>query len=292
MNGVAVHRGPDDFGEFRDEENGVALAMRRLQILDLSGGHQPMCNEDGTLWIVYNGEIYNSPQLRQDLRDRGHVFSTERSDTEVLLHLYEEKQENMLESLNGMFAFVLFDKRKQRLFGARDRIGIKPLYYLKRPDCFVFGSELKSLLALPFLERDIDPASLSHYMSLHYIPGTTSILKGLNRLGPGHWFEYDIPKTQLRVEQYWSLQTNHGETCSEERWCEEIRKALSTSVQRRMLSDVPIGISLSGGIDSSALVGLLAESGRTDIKTYSLGFTGLGEDEWDELPLARRVAQQ
>jgi asparagine synthase (glutamine-hydrolysing) len=292
MNATVAHRGPDDSGEYCDEKAGVALAMRRLKILDLSGGRQPMCNEDGSLWIVYNGEIYNSPELRRELSDRGHVFSTDHSDTEVLLHLYEEKQENMLESLNGMFAFVLFDKGRQRLFGARDRIGIKPLYYLKRPDCFVFGSELKSFLGLPFFEREIDQNSLSHYMSLLYIPGDVSILKGVHRLRPGHWFEYDIPKSRLKIEKYWNLTANRREARSEEEWCEDIRNALSRSVQQRMLSDVPVGISLSGGIDSSALVGLLADSGRTDIKTYSLGFTGLGEEDWDELPIARQVANR
>src|SRR5438128_6083259 len=182
MNSLLVYRGPDDSGEYRDAEAEVSLAMRRLSILDLEGGHQPMGNADDTVWIVFNGEIYNSPELRTQLVAKGGRFSTKNSDTEVLLHLYEQKQEAMLKELNGMFAFVIYDKQRRQLFGARDRIGIKPLYYSHTPELFAFASELKSLLLLPGLARDVDLQSVFHYMTLQHIPGEDSIFRGIKRL--------------------------------------------------------------------------------------------------------------
>lgn len=292
MNGQILHRGPDDEGFYRDEANEVVLAMRRLSILDVANGHQPMSNRDGSAWVVHNGEIFNSPELRRGLEARGYVFSTTNSDTEVLLHLYAEKQEDMLADLNGMFAFVIYDRERGRLFGARDRIGIKPLYYIHQPGRFAFASELKSLLVLPEVERKIDQDALFHYMSLRFVPGEQSILKGIRRLQPGHWFRYDLRRKYLDIHSYWQLTFQPQEDRSEAEWAELIRYELRGAVRRWVLSDVPVGCSLSGGLDSSAIVGLLAERGTVPLRTYSLGFAGTGEESWNELPLARKVAER
>jgi len=292
MNVAVRHRGPDDVGEYRDPEGQVGLAMHRLSILDVAGGRQPMSNEDGTLWIVHNGEIYNSPDLRSELEARGHRFATKNSDTEILLHLYQEKQEEMLGDLNGMFAFVIYDRLRGVVFGARDGVGIKPLYYVRRPALFAFASELKSFLQLPWLSRDINLESLYHYMSLRFIPGTASIFQGVQRVPPGHWFRYSLRTHGLEIRPYWQPDFRRQEHRGQAEWCALIRKELRNAVRRWILSDVPVGVSLSGGIDSSAIVGLLGELGVSPIRTYSLGFAGPEEEEWNEVPLARRVAKR
>ena len=292
MNELVRHRGPDDGGVYRDGIAEVGLAMRRLSILDLATGNQPMSNADGSIWIVYNGEIYNSPELREDLERAGTVFKTVNSDTEVVLHLYEQQGANMLRTLNGMFAFVIYDQKRQVLFGARDRFGIKPLYYFQSPDLLAFASELKSFLALPSFKRDIDFGSLYHYMSMLHIPGEHSIFRHAKRLLPAHYFEFDLSTKSLNISKYWDLDFNRTSQHSETEWKQIIRTELTNAVQRWTLSDVPVGCSLSGGIDSSAIVSILGAAGHSQIKTYSLGFTGPGEDEWNELPLARQVAQR
>jgi asparagine synthase (glutamine-hydrolysing) len=192
MNVAQTHRGPDDAGEYYNPRGPVSLAMRRLSILDVHNGHQPLCNEDGSVWIVFNGEIYNSPELRGPLEEHGHQFKTSNSDTEVLVHLYEEKGTSLLDDLNGMFAFVLHDQKRNLLFGARDRIGIKPLYFWNENGRFAFASELKSLLTLPFVTREIDPQSLFDYMTLLYVPDEASIVKGVHRIPPGCYFTYNL----------------------------------------------------------------------------------------------------
>jgi asparagine synthase (glutamine-hydrolysing) len=292
MNALVAHRGPDDAGEIRDAPGEVALAMQRLAILDLAGGRQPMVSEDESLWIVHNGEIYNSPELRRDLEARGRRFVTANSDTEVLLHLYAEKQEGMLADLNGMFAFVLYDRTRRMLFGARDRVGIKPLYYAQDGARFAFASELKCFLPLPWIARDVDAASLFHYLSLRFVPGEASILGGVRRLAPGHWFRYDVARRELEIRPYWRLDLSQPEQRSPAEWRERIRHGLRDAVRRWVLSDVPVGCSLSGGLDSATIVGVLGELGYAPIRTYSLGFAGPGEAAWNELPLARRVAQR
>jgi len=292
MSILIEHRGPDDAGEYRDLEAGVALAMRRLSILDLEHGHQPMCNEDGSIWIVFNGEIYNAPEIRPRLLVKGHRFQTSHSDTEVLIHLYEEKQEAMLNDLNGMFAFVIYDKKRRILFGARDHLGIKPLYYSRQPGQFAFASELKSLLALPFIEREIDLQSLFHYLTLLYIPDQASVIQGIDRIPPGHSFTYDLCTQQVKLQCYWRLSFATVEHFSEDEWAQLLRIELRNAVKRWTLSDVPIACSLSGGLDSSTIVGLLAELGYPKIKTYSVGFIGEGEQSWSEVNLARQVAQR
>ena len=291
MNAAITHRGPDDLGVYHSQEQSVTLAMRRLSILDLAGGHQPMVNDDGTIWIVFNGEIYNSPELRRELEAEGRRFRTANSDTEVLLHLYEERGEGFLNQLNGMFAFVLHDQRKKRLFGARDRFGIKPLYYCYANGRFAWASELKALITLPWIERDNDPQSMFHYMTLGYVPGEASIFKGIRRIPNAHSFSYDLERHHLSVQRFWHLNLRAQEVRSEEEWTERLREELRGAVKRWSLSDVPLACSLSGGVDSAAVVGLLGEQG-VSVRTYSLGFEGEEEAEWNELPLARHVAQR
>lgn len=292
MTGALVHRGPNDGGHYDDPQATLCLGMRRLSILDLEHGHQPMANTDGSVWIVYNGEVFNSPDLRRHLEQRGHRFTTANSDTEVLLHLYDEKQEAMLEDLNGMFAFVLYDRTRQVLFGARDRLGIKPLYYARLPGTFTFASELKSLLTWTEIPRVLDPGSLAHYVTLRYVPGTASMVQGVSRLAPGHWFRYEVKNGRFETRSYWQPAFVPQEGRSAAEWSKIVRVELQAAVQRWSLSDVPIGCSLSGGLDSSSIVGLLAESGHRQLKTYSLGFSGEGAAALDELPLARQVAKR
>jgi asparagine synthase (glutamine-hydrolysing) len=293
MNEALTYRGPDDAGEYRDPRAEVGLAMRRLSILDLGGGHQPMANADETVWIVFNGEIYNSPEIRERLIKSGRSFKTLNSDTEVLLHLYEEKDAAMLDELNGMFAFVIYDQKRKRLFGARDRVGIKPFFYLNRPGLFAFGSELKSLLTLPVVDRELDLQSLYHYMTLLFVPGERTIFRSVKRLPPGHFFSFDLASHELSVRRYWQIKTdNLDHKRSPKEWSEIIRHELREAVRRWTLSDVPIGCSLSGGLDSSAVVALVSELGYGPTKTYSLGFSSQDESAWDELHLARKVAEQ
>src|SRR5258708_15538819 len=191
LNKTQIHRGPDESGEYRDAKAQVALAMCRLAIQDISTGQQPMSNEDGTIWIVYNGELFNSPDLRPGLETAGHTFRTAHSDTECLIHLYEEKGADMLAELNGFFAFVIYDARRQRLFGARDRFGIKPLYYTQPQGKFACASELKTLLSVPTVGRNLNLQSLYHYLSLRYVPAPGSIFQDLQKVPAAHYFTYD-----------------------------------------------------------------------------------------------------
>ncbi|HEU4682889.1 MAG TPA: asparagine synthase (glutamine-hydrolyzing) [Nitrospira sp.] len=293
MNGMIVHRGPDDQGVYTSPDRAVSLAMRRLSILDLEGGHQPMSNDDGSVWIVFNGEIYNAPDLRRQLEAKGRGFKTAHSDTEVLLRLYEDRGESMVEDLNGMFAFVIYDRRQNRLFGARDRLGIKPLYYALKGGVFAFASEMKSLLALPMLSaRHVNRQALRHYVSLLYVPGPHAIVEGAIRVPPAHRFVYDLTRRSLTLTQYWKIESTEPEHRSLQEWTQILRQELRNAVSRWTLSDVPIACSLSGGIDSSAVVGVLAERGYSRLRTYSLGFEGEEEQPWNELHLARRVAER
>jgi len=292
MNSTIIYRGPDDQGEYQSPDGMVSLAMRRLSIIDLQGGHQPMPNRDATNWIVFNGEIYNAPELRQSLEEQGCRFVTHNSDTEVLLHLYEKKGFALVDDLNGMFSFVIHDQKRNVLFGARDRMGIKPLYYWQSNGRFAFASELKCLLTLPFIEREIDQQSLFHYMTLLYIPDQASIIRGVYRIPPGHTFVYDLQSQQLTLQQYWQLKFHPVECRSEAEWAEHLHLELQSAVKRWTLSDVPIGCSLSGGLDSAAIVGLLAELEYPKIKTYSLGFLAEDEQPWNEMDLARQVTRR
>jgi asparagine synthase (glutamine-hydrolysing) len=290
MNALLVHRGPDDAGVFRDRERRLALAMRRLSIIDLAGGHQPMSTPDGRFTIVYNGELYNAPALRAELEARGVRFATDHSDTEVLLQLYTTAGEAMLARLNGMFAFVVYDRDRRLLFCARDHMGIKPFYYASQGGRFAFASELKALAAAPFLERRLDRASLFHYASLMYVPGEATILDGVRRLPAGHSLTYRLDDGALRIDRWYRPAIRPNADLARDPK-PVLRAALAQAVRRWMLSDVPVACSLSGGLDSSAIVGLLA-SNDDKVKTYSVGFSGAGEAQWNELPLARLVAEK
>jgi asparagine synthase (glutamine-hydrolysing) len=280
--GSLHHRGPDGGGVALDGE--VGLVARRLAILDLAGGEQPMRSADGALTIVFNGEIFNAPELRAELEAEGARFASDHSDTEVVLAGYERHGRDYLARLNGFFAFAIWDTRRRLLFGAVDRLGIKPLYLTERAGGLAFASELKTLLLVPGVERELDPQSLFHYLSLRYVPGPRTILAGVQRLPPGHSFAFDLAARRLEVAQWWSLGFDRDGGGG---WPEQLREQLARSARGWTLSDVPYAVSLSGGLDSSALVGLLAESGAR-VSTYSLGF-GSGDDE---LPLARALAEK
>jgi asparagine synthase (glutamine-hydrolysing) len=291
MNALQAYRGPDGSGVFRDRDASISLAMRRLAIVDIDGGRQPMSTGDGCYTIVFNGEIFNAPELRRELEAKGVLFQTDHSDTEVILNYYALEGEAMVERLNGMFAFAIYDRDKRRLFCARDRAGIKPFYYFDDGRRFAFASELKSLLSLPCVERRVDRQSLFHYMSLMYVPGERTAVEGVRRLPPGHSLTFHLSERRVDLKRWWRLSFAEVRSASKADWRERIRATLSEAVQRWTLSDVPYGCLLSGGLDSSAIVGLLARRG-VEVKTFSLGFSGPGEKQWSELPLARAMAEK
>ncbi|HVG20366.1 MAG TPA: asparagine synthase (glutamine-hydrolyzing), partial [Blastocatellia bacterium] len=245
------HRGPDDEGFHID--GGVALGMRRLSIIDLFTGHQPISNEDGSVWIVFNGEIYNFRQLRDGLIARGHTLRTN-TDTEVIVHLYEEEGEACVERLRGMFAFAIWDSRDRRLFIARDRVGIKPLHYWHAGDTFIFGSEIKSILQHPKVNREVNPEAISDFLSFNYVPDPATAFRGIHKLPPGHTLTFK--DSRLTVQSYWDFNYSGraaSESAHDERYyVERIRELITESVKLRLISDVPLGAFLSGGIDSSA----------------------------------------
>ena len=291
MNAVQHHRGPDDEGLYRDREAGVALAMRRLAILDIAGGRQPMASADGRHVLVFNGEIYNAPDLRAALEAKGERFATDHSDTELLLRLLIWEGRDAITRLNGMFAFAFYDRAAGEILCARDRFGIKPFYYTSQGGRFAFASELKSLIALPWVGREIDRQSLFHYISLMYVPGSDTIFRGVQRLAPGEMVTWRVAERRVSTARWWTRSVVADETVSAREWPIRIRSAFEAAVKRWSLSDVPIACSLSGGLDSSAIVGALARQG-VSARTFSVGFTGEGEDDWNELPLARAVARK
>ncbi len=289
MNSLQRHRGPDDAGDYRDTDAGFAMAMRRLAILDIAGGRQPMRSADGRYVLVYNGEIYNAEALRREIEDAGESFATDHSDTELLLRLLMREGVACLGRLNGMFAFVLYDSKRRTILAARDRFGIKPFYYVAEGGRFAFASEMKSLVALPFVSRDIDRQALFDYMSLLYVVGERSILSSVRRLPPGHWLQYSLDERRVEIGRWWRLDFAPDESVARREWPERIRDALSRAVVAWSRSDVPVAVSLSGGLDSSAIAAIAAQSG-IDVSAYSLGFEGPNEEAWNELPLARKVA--
>ncbi|MEZ5618828.1 MAG: asparagine synthase (glutamine-hydrolyzing) [Rhodocyclaceae bacterium] len=290
MSGMIAHRGPDDSGVFRDRDAKVSLAMRRLAIIDLVGGHQPMSTPDGRYTIVFNGEIFNAIEIRRELESAGVTFSTGNSDTEVLLKLLAREGKDALRRLNGMFAFALWDGYRRELFCARDRFGIKPFYYISQQGRFAFASEMKSLLSLPWIDRAINRQSLYHYMSLMFVPGTETALEGVCRLSAGSWLTLG-KDGGIESGRWWTPKVGHLPAVPRAEALQEIRTALESAVTSWSVSDVAVGCSLSGGLDSSAIVGLLAKQGQ-QVHTYSVGFSGQDEGAWNELPLARRVAQK
>lgn len=284
-----VHRGPDDQGLFLAP--GIGLGMRRLSIIDIAGGRQPMMNEDGSLRVVFNGEVYNFRDLRSDLTARGHLFQTA-SDTEVILHLYEEKGERCVESLRGMFAFALWDAPRKILLLARDRLGKKPLYYWHRNGLFLFASEIKALLCHPAVSRTLDWDALHHYLAFGYTPADRSIFAGIAKLPAAH--TAILRDGVLTLQRYWDLPTGSIVLDSQPSLPEvtaRIRHELREAVRLRLESDVPLGVFLSGGIDSSAVVASMREVTAQRIATFTIGF-GRAAPSFDELPYARMVAQR
>ena len=273
------HRGPDDSGRY--VQSNVGLGFNRLSIIDLAGGHQPMTNEDSSVWVVFNGEIYNFSELRDELVAHGHQFQT-RSDTEVIVHGWEQWGERCVERLRGMFAFAIWDTRRKILFGARDRVGIKPFYYFKDAELFAFSSEIKGLLEVPNISRDVDPAAVGEFLRHRYVIGPHTILRDIQKLPPAHTITVDASGTRIR--QYWEppqdeLQISEGDAL------EQLDALLAESVRLHLVSDVPLGAFLSGGVDSSAVVAHMSRLG-VDIKTFSVGY----DSPESELEFARVTA--
>jgi len=285
---LTVHRGPDDEGVYAD--GSLAFGMRRLSIIDVAGGHQPLSNEDGTLSLIANGEIYNYQALRSELTAQGHRFRTA-SDCETIVHLYEQHGDAFVERLNGMFAFALWDARRQRLLLGRDRLGIKPLYLWNDGRRLIFASEAKAILALPGMRAELDPAALSGYLMLGYVPAPQSIFRGLRKLAPATVLSAE--RGQVGERRYWRVAAEIDRAPSEDEWIERVRARLEQSVRMQMVSDVPIGAFLSGGVDSSAVVAFMSAASDRPVKTYAIGFGGgAAEEYYNELPYARKVAQR
>ena len=280
---VIRHRGPDDEGLFVDA--GVALGMRRLSIIDLSTGKQPIHNEDRTVWVVFNGEIYNFRSLRRTLEEAGHVFYTA-TDTEVIVHAYEQWGADAILRLRGMFGLAIWDTRTRTLLVARDRVGIKPMHYATVNGRLYFGSEIKSLLEAPDLPRDLDMDAVDHYLSFLYTPRDGSIFEHVRKLPPGHLLTWR--QGTIAIEQYWEMPATESFRGSEADAVDQLRTVLTDAVRSHLISDVPLGAFLSGGVDSSLVVGLMTETSGARVKTFSIGFN---EPAFDELEHARRVAQ-
>jgi len=280
-----AHRGPDAEGFYR--QPGVGLAHRRLSIIDLAGGEQPMTNEDGSLRVVFNGEIYNFADLRHELASRGHVLRTQ-SDTEVLVHLYEELGPRLVERLRGMFAFALWDESKRRLLLARDRIGLKPLYVYRDAEKLLFGSEIKAILAHPEVPREIDPAALEDYLAFGFVPGGRAIFRKFEKLPPAHTLTVSAGDLAAGPRRYWSLSPATGGPRTLEGWSEAVDAKIQETVAAHRVADVPVGAFLSGGLDSSAIVATFSAVAGEPVRTFSVGF----EDRTrSELPYARQVAE-
>jgi asparagine synthase (glutamine-hydrolysing) len=277
-----AHRGQDDEGCYISGP--VGLGNRRLSIIDLDGGRQPVSNEDKTIWIVYNGEIYNYQSLRHDLEALGHVFQTQ-SDTEVIVHLYEEYGEGCVEKLNGMYAFAIWDNRSQSLILARDRIGQKPLYYARDGSRFLFGSEIKAILAAWKKEREVDYEALHHYLSLRFIPPPKTFFAGIQKLPPAHILVFQ--DSGVRIDRYWRLSFTQKFESNEPDLLDGLQHKLRQSIHSHMVSDVPVGVFLSGGLDSSMIVAMLTKDLKIRPQTFSIG---VEESDFNELPFAKMVA--
>jgi asparagine synthase (glutamine-hydrolysing) len=283
MNQAIFHRGPDEDGLYLNKN--VALAMRRLAIIDLAGGQQPIYNEDRTKAIVFNGEIYNFQALRDDLEKRGHKFYTN-CDTEVIIHLYDEYGLDCVQHLSGMFAFAIWDESAKSLFLARDRVGKKPLLYSHQPDGnLIFGSEFRALLAHPQIGKEVDYEAIHHYLSYLCIPAPLTAFKQIRKLQPGHWLLWK--NGEIKIERYWAPDFNRKIKISQTEAEDETLRLLREATKMRMISEVPLGAFLSGGVDSSTVVALMAEESSAPVKTFSIGFE---EEDFSELKYARRVA--
>jgi len=306
---IMTHRGPDGEGYYMNDS--VALGHRRLSIIDIAGGKQPMSNEDGSIWLTYNGEVYNFPELRKDLISRGHKFRT-RSDTETIIHAYEEYGVNCLDKFRGMFAFGLWDQRKHLLFLARDRLGKKPLYYYHDDKKFIFASELKALYQDERLQKEVNPAALVNYLTYNYIPFPETIFKNIYKLPPGFYMTVCVENNSgkkresiadstenssvsvkndkrlaMTLQNYWDINYEPDYALTEQEWAEALLGELREAVKIRMISDVPLGAFLSGGIDSSTIVALMSMCQDSPVKTFSIGFQ---EKDFSETHYARKIA--
>jgi asparagine synthase (glutamine-hydrolysing) len=281
-----IHRGPDGSGEYLSGP--VALGHRRLSIIDLNTGDQPMCNEDGTIWVVYNGEIYNFQELRIDLKKRGHIFKST-SDTEVIVHLYEELGADCVAKFRGMFAFAIWDDRKKLLLLARDRVGIKPLYYTNTSKSLIFASEIKSILVDRSVKRDINPKAIDRFLTYNYLPGNETLMNGIFKLEPGHYLKCGEGK--VAIKQYWDLKyENSPLNIRYEDAVQELHTLLRRTVKDHMISDVPVGVLLSGGVDSTGILRYAVEQTDKPVHTFTIGFAGA--EFADERPFARMAAEQ
>ncbi|MCK6619993.1 MAG: asparagine synthase (glutamine-hydrolyzing) [Calditrichaceae bacterium] len=284
MMDTLIHRGPDDQGIYLNGE--IGLGSRRLSIIDLQGGKMPISNEDQSIWIVYNGEIYNYQALRKTLQAKGHVFKTH-SDTEVIVHLYEEYGEGCVEKLRGMFAFAIWDRREKKLVLARDRIGQKPLFYARQGNDFWFASELKAILAVSKQARGIDFEALHHYLSLRFIPSPHTMLRNINKLPPGHVLVFR--GGELSLTRYWHLSFQEKLNLPEGEFIEGLHDKLKETIAAHLVSDVPVGAFLSGGMDSSMIVAIMGGDLGRSFDTFSVG---VEEQDYNELPYARAVAER
>ena len=283
MTNFLSHRGPDDSGFYIDDK--ISLGFRRLSIIDLKSGNQPVRNESGTAWVVFNGEIYNYQELRKTLESKGHKFYTN-SDTECIIHAYEEYGKDCVIYLRGMFAFAIWDETKKQIFLARDRIGIKPLYYAWNEETLVFASEIKSILLFPGIKREINKKALYYYLTFRFNPLHDTLFQGVSKLPPGHFLIYD-GKT-ITLSKYWDLEFQpiyH----TEEQQITMVKKSFLESVKSHMMSDVPLGAYLSGGIDSSAVVAAMRGFSDESVRTFSVGFP---EKEHNELPYAKLISEK
>jgi asparagine synthase (glutamine-hydrolysing) len=286
MGRAIAHRGPDGEGFLR--EPGIGLVHRRLSIIDLEGGRQPLGNEDGSVQVVFNGEIYNYHHLRADLERRGHRFRT-KSDTEVLVHLYEDEGERLVERLRGMFAFALWDRGRRRLLLARDRLGIKPLYVYRDAEKLLFASELKAILVHPGIAREIDPESLEDYLAFGMVPGRRSIFRGIEKVLPAHTWMVGRGNWDASPRRYWQLRFESDPRPSAGEWQEAVRAKVAETVRLHLIADVPVGAFLSGGLDSSVVVAAATGETAEPLQTFSIG---LGDERISELPYARAVSSQ
>ncbi len=291
MTDALQHRGPDDAGQYLDGE--VGLGQRRLSIIDVAHGRQPMSNEDRTIWVSFNGEIYNFRTLREELEKRGHRFAT-RCDTEVILHAYEEYGIDCLAHFRGMFALAVWDAGRRRLFLARDRVGKKPLFYIEADGCFVFASELQGLVRHPAVSQEIDPTAIDDYLTYGYIPAPKTPYRGVRKLPPAHYLTLELTKAKaahgrINCQRYWQLQYAPKLDLDEVEAAEGLVEQLEEAVRLRLISDVPLGALLSGGVDSSLVVALMSRLSAGAVKTFSIGFD---EADFDELPYARLVARR
>jgi asparagine synthase (glutamine-hydrolysing) len=286
MGDALAHRGPDAEGFFA--EPGVALVHRRLSIIDLASGNQPMANEDGTVQVVFNGEIYNFQAIRAWLEAKGHSFRT-RSDTEVLVHLYEEEGEQLVLRLRGMFAFAIWDRPRRRLMLARDRIGLKPLYIYLDAEKLIFASELKAILAHPRVDRSLDVTALDDYLALGMIPGERTIFRCARKLLPAHTLTISGGRLDAPARRYWQFRVQNDLNRNIDEWCEHLQAKLVETVAAHQIADVPVGAFLSGGIDSSVMVAVQSQLSKDPVNTFSIGFQ---EARYSELPYARQVGQQ